>query len=316
MILLHHLQNRFFQFSMALRSILSAGVCLSQQELVQLGQHYRLDPLELGDTLAALTKNGLLETIPAAGNRVFYRTSGQSVASMPAGVTEREYLQHILRLPEAGLFLDGQLRAMLLEEGEDPFSRIRRLQPEPMEGVAEICPQDFQTVLQAIREKRQICYRYRTKASDVYVNASCVPWKLEHSVYDRRWWIILYDPEADRTIKAVLSNLCQVQLGAQHNVTEEQILAALDKLKEPEPVRLLVEDKRNALERCFLSFENREVLESRDLGDQRYVLAFSYYRFDTEEILRKLLYLGPAVTLVGPESLKEMLRSRIMQALE
>ena len=316
MILLHCLQNRFFQFSLALLDMLSACGSLDRNAVVNLGTNYRLETMETEIILSALKDNEFLQLAPAEGNWIRCQACENTHIRFPAGTHERSYLQYILRLPEASLFLENELREKLLQEGLDPFSQIRRLLPQNSKDTDALRPEDFRTVLQAIDEGRMICYRYRTKGSQGYIHTSCVPWKLEHSVYDCRWWVILYDPAADRTIKAVLSNLRNVQLGDKHSIPQEQILAAMEKLKHPEPVRLIIKDERNALERCFLSFENREVLESRDLGDQRYVLAFSYYRFDTEEILRKLLYLGPAVTLVGPESLKEMLRSRIMQALE
>lgn len=84
----------------------------------------------------------------------------------------------------------------------------------------------------------------------------------------------------------------------------------------PEPVVLQVTDIRNGLERCFLQFETQEIIDTKNLGDHRYELSFVYYRFETEEIMRKLMSLGTSVTLMGPESLKEAFRERLRSALE
>ena len=315
MTLLQSLQNRGFQFSLALLSLLQAEYTLDRNTVLALGANYRLDIPETEKILSALNTSQLLELETGSGKWICRHSGNSARPDMPAQPHVLDYLQYILRLPEASLFLPADLREKLLADTPDALLQLHRLIPENSTDTPRLCPEDFQTLLQAICQQREICYSYRTKDSQDYIRTTCVPWKLEHSVYDSRWWVILYDPTAGRTIKAVLSNLQDVHLGGKHGISEAQILEAMDALKDPEPVRLVVKDTKNALERCFLCFENREFIQTEALGEDLYSLAFTYYRFDTEEILRKLLYLGPAVTLAGPESLKNQLRSRILQGL-
>ena len=96
---------------------------------------------------------------------------------------------------------------------------------------------------------------------------------------------------------------------------EADIGAAMDALLEPEPLTLEVHDIHGALERCFLVFENQLFEETRRTAPGRYRLSFRYYRFDRMEILRRLLYLGPPVRLVGPASMREALGAMLDAAL-
>ena len=90
----------------------------------------------------------------------------------------------------------------------------------------------------------------------------------------------------------------------------------MERLLEPEPVVLRVRKTKGALERCFLVFENQLFLETEQLSPDAFRLSFQFYRFDRGEILRRLLYLGPAVELLSPQSLREELLELVEQALE
>ena len=142
-----------------------------------------------------------------------------------------------------------------------------------------------------------------------------MPWKLEYSAYDRRWWVILYDEQAGRTIKAKLSSLKDITLDRPAQSTQEEIAQAMENLLVPEPVVLRVANARNALERCFLVLENQLFTQTVLEEDGNCRLEFRYYRFDEDEILRRLLYLGPDVTLLGPGRMKDKLLVLLEQAL-
>ena len=101
-------------------------------------------------------------------------------------------------------------------------------------------------------------------------------------------------------------------------MTEPEILAAMDQLRENEPVVLRITDSHNALQRCFLTFENQEIRESRRIvedGQVHYQLTFNWFRFDEAEILRRLMHLGPNVALMGPETLRAKLIKQVEDAI-
>lgn len=321
MILFHPLQNRAIQFSLALLAMLQYSPKVPYEDVRALAEDFYLDPLYLESVIATLEKSGIV-TLEKQGRTPTHCCRCQSsdgsfvLPRMPAGDLEKEYLRYILQLPEAELFLPSELRQQLRRDEKTWLHEIQRIAPSQTSHARPVNGDTFRQILRGIREKRMICYQFRVKDSDQCREAQSVPWKLEYSAYDKRWWAILYDPEEKRTIKAVLANLQNVTLGKKHGISEAAIREAIDGLcLKDTPVQLRVENVRNALQRCFLLFENQEFIQTQKLSDNTYLLSFRYYRFDTEEILRKLMMLGPAVTLMQPGSLKQELRKRISAAL-
>lgn len=259
---------------------------------------------------------------------------------LPMSTIEREYLQYILNpnnVPEVTLFLSESTRwalTSIMENwgkqnklGEKSSCRqqvagtlrwVKNIQWKKaigMELPRNPGAEGFRKLICALRERRLISYRYRVRTQHGYQEATCLPWKLEYSAYDRRWWIILYDTQEGRTIKTPLNHLRDIQLLEKSTVTDSAILAAMEKLRMKEPVILHIQDSHNALQRCFIIFENQEITGSDYSSETGYVLKMNAFRFDREEILRQLMYLGPNVRLVEPADLREELRQRLEQAI-
>lgn len=311
--MLNHFQSRQMQFALELCARAEGFGALSAAEIrrIAVNKYGLQSPMELLEWLTAahfLKKEGnqyLLECRPAP--------------VLPAGQLEREYLQYILTLPEAELFLSEQTRQALGGEPSAWMAHIRRFEPKGMELPCNPGPEGFRLLLEAIETQRYIRYRYRQKSSKNWQEAKSRPWKLEYSAYDRRWWVILYNEEERRTIKAPLNHLRDLHLGGKSDVEEEEILATMDQLRKDEPVVLRITDSHNALQRCFLTFENQEIRESRRIvedGQVYYELTFDWFRFDEEEILRRLMHLGGNVALLSPEPLRQKLIERVDKAME
>ena len=62
--------------------------------------------------------------------------------------------------------------------------------------------------------------------------------------------------------------------------------------------------------------ERQRFQESRLLEDGSAILSFHYYRFEESDLLRQLLYLGPAVELKSPPALRKALLERVDRALD
>lgn len=310
--LFHKYQSRVFQFSLELLALLEAQDSLAREEVDPLARRLGLN---YADQVAApLVRAGILEQKDGR----WRRSEEFRSFTLSPGRAELDYLQYILTLPQAELLLDLETRQKLFQAGGDGkyLEDIQHLAPrgEPLpqypgrEGV--------RCLLQAIHEGRLVRYRYRARDIETYRESVVRPWKLEYSAYDRRWWIILYHPQERRTIKARLDNLRDVELLGPSDVSSEEIQAAMERLLEPEPVVLRVRKTKGALERCFLVFENQLFLDTEQLSPETVRVAFQFYRFDRGEILRRLLYLGPAVELLAPQSLREELLELVEQALE
>jgi predicted DNA-binding transcriptional regulator YafY len=65
-----------------------------------------------------------------------------------------------------------------------------------------------------------------------------------------------------------------------------------------------------------MTFERQMLRTIRRREDGNYLLSFRWYAFDESEILQKLLYLGPAVRLLSPVSLRQKLLSLLDEALQ
>lgn len=310
--LFHKYQSRQLQFALGLLAALEGSPELSREQVEAIAAECGLEYAD--QVLPVLTGASIVERTPG-GVRL---AGGFRPSRLPLSIMEREYLQFLLAQREAGLFLDagmrGRLEATLPET--PPFPYFETYGPAEWMNAPELAPEDFDRLLRAIRERRRLHYRYCTTTDPTtFRQAVSVPWRLEFDAYTHRWWLIHYDPAQDRMIKSILNNLRDFRLGERTDVTEGQIQAAMDRLLAADGVVLRILPERNALERCAMVFERQMLRQIRQEPDGSHLITFPYYRFDENEILRKLLYLGPGVQLVSPKHLCRKLISMIDEAL-
>lgn len=304
-------QSRAMQFSLDLFSRLQNGP-LSGEMLAALAREWGLDYAD--QVVQPLREAELLQW----DGKLCRLVPGQPVPRLPMSTPERSYLRAILDLPEAELFLSPETKAKLRGQCActEPETLVEHWAPAGEPVPRQPGPEGFRTLLWAAERRWLVDYVYRTNTDETLRQARALPWKLEYSAYDRRWWVIFYRPEEQRTIKARLENLRQIRLAGPSDVTEAEVEEAMDRLMEPEPVVLEVTRTRGTLERCFLVFENQLFVRTRQVSQDRFRLSFQYYRFDRSEILRRLLYLGPGVRLVSPDGMRRELAELIGRGLE
>lgn len=304
-------QSRAMQFSLDLFSRLQNGP-LSGEMLAALAREWGLDYAD--QVVQPLREAELLQW----DGKLCRLVPGQPVPRLPMSTPERSYLRAILDLPEAELFLSPETKEKLRGQCActEPETPVEHWAPAGEPVPRQPGPEGFQTLLRAAERRWLVDYVYRTNTDETLRQARALPWKLEYSAYDRRWWVIFYRPEEQRTIKARLENLRQIRLAGPSDVTEAEVEEAMDRLMEPEPVVLEITRTRGTLERCFLVFENQLFVRTRQVSQDRFRLSFQYYRFDRSEILRRLLYLGPGVRLVSPDGMRRELAELIGRGLE
>lgn len=304
-------QSRAMQFSLDLFSRLQNGP-LSGEMLAALAREWGLD--YANQVVQPLREAELLQW----DGKLCRLVPGQPVPRLPMSTPERSYLRAILDLPEAELFLSPETKEKLRGQCActEPETPVEHWAPAGEPVPRQPGPEGFRTLLRAAERRWLVDYVYRTNTDETLRQARALPWKLEYSAYDRRWWVIFYRPEEQRTIKARLENLRQIRLAGPSDVTEAEVEEAMDRLMEPEPVVLEVTRTRGTLERCFLVFENQLFVRTRQVSQDRFRLSFQYYRFDRSEILRRLLYLGPGVRLVSPDGMRRELAELIGRGLE
>ena len=231
--LFHKYYNRAFLLALELLARLQGGQTISVREAFELAR-------KKGLTEADSVIKPLLdyEIVQRADNR-YYLNLNYRKLRLPMQQTEKQWLSYMLAMPEARLLLEENLYDRLSEfcGGSDSFDAIQRYAPHAAPcGLQE--QEKIRTLLRAIRGRQNIRYRFRTRDDKTPQTASALPWKLEYSAFDRRWWLILYSEEQDRTIKAKLENILEPEPMQTSDVPEEKIEQAMERLLIPEPVRL------------------------------------------------------------------------------
>lgn len=309
--LFHKYQGRSLQYALEVLALLSAREWVSREELEGLARQLGLD--YAGQVLRPMAAAGMLRLERDGCCRGDLPVS----FSLSLSRVEEEFLAFLLDRPEAECFLHpeaiGRLKGQVEKKGTS-LSAIQRLRPK---NRLDPLPrrEDLAVILGAIRQRRMVEYTYQTGADPLPRRAVTVPWKVEYGAFDRRWWVIFYDPAARRTIKARLDNLSQLRPGPVAELAPGEIQEAMEALLEQEPVVLGVSPTRGALERCFLAFEDQLFVETAQESRERVLLRFRWYRFDRNVILRRLLSLGPGVTLLGPDDLRKEFLRLVEQAL-
>lgn len=300
----------------AVIDLMLAGACgreLSREELETLLEQNHIRGNQ-SDAIRFFEKLGLL--VRTERDR-FRLAEGITVAKNldpPVSRMEEEYLQYAARQPEAQYFL-GDLAERLRTDTSDNLSFLQTVQGGDEEP--QISPELFQTMLKAIAERYTLCYTYRTREDPQLRADEQIPFRLEYNVFDRRWWLLLYLREQNRTVKVKLEHIRSARLGKKHEVKDEDIREAVCKrYLRKDPVRLLVRDEKNAVERTFLTLGQSPNLTACRQEDGQVLVTFQWFDYDREDLVKKLLYLGDAVTLLGPPEIREHLIRRLREALD
>lgn len=227
---------------------------------------------------------------------------------------EYDYLQDICHTAEAELFFDD---SPIVATEDSILNYIDRKNTQGKKNeVYCIDKEVFRNLLKAIREGLYIEHTYSTNINPALRTAKIIPYRLEHSVFDGRWWLISYLEQEQRPIKSRLENIKSVRLLEKHNTSESIIQKSiLDHMAENEVV-LIIHNEKNVLERCFKIFENMFDMTAYKHDNNLYELRFRYLEWDRHVIVRKLMYLGEHVKIQSPDIIKYEVIKELKSALK
>lgn len=210
--------------------------------------------------------------------------------------------------------------------------------------------QSFRLVMDAIRKGKTINFAY-TSAKGKYAQKTCLPLKIEYSPKNDRFRLIAYrGPFGNRLImeryrldgmrnvtllepsqndivdtidKASDNSTVNTAAEALANATDNTIIQAasisLDAhMRESygtEPVRLIIQNKRNALERAMLHFANYDK-DTKQLDENTWECCIYYDSSMETELLIEILSFGPVVKVVSPDTFVAQIRERLKKQLE
>lgn len=172
-------------------------------------------------------------------------------------------------------------------------------------------------ILEAIDSGKLIMYTNVDRNGNEYKNVLAVPLRIEYSLKDDKFRASVYSIKEKRAIMINLNNLKEISIiEKKSEAKREDIIKGIKESKYcEEPITITLEDRRGAMERCFMSFSSFE-RSSKLIDKGRYEVDIYYYQFQEEEVISKIISLGPFVVVKGPERIRNKVIDRIKKAYE
>lgn len=248
-----------------------------------------------------------------------YLSKIDNLEVLPLTILQRRWLKALLMDEKIGLFLDSAQKdviAAYLEDVEPLFL------PDDFYYYDRFCDGDdfysqtyiahFRTIIKAIRKKQYIRITFCSRR-DNRICRTYLPCRMEYSQKNNKFRLLaIYENKSGRQQIQII-NLSRIE---EISVTGEVCKIPVhfeDVYKNSyykEPVRLLITNRRNALERAMLHFANYEK-HTRKLDEEHYECLIYYNRNDETELLIEILSFGPMVKVLGPEGFLAQIKERL-----
>lgn len=225
--------------------------------------------------------------------------------SMPLTELQKRWLKSLLSDPRIALFAPSCAGLEDVEPLYDPDTIVyfdRYGGGDPYGDPVYI--ENFRTILQAIREKRQIRVRFHGHTGYRH-SVVCMPYRLEYSAKDDKFRLLAMKKRIPYTVNMARVSSCELR-------------EAYDPESRPTPkeyteeLTIHLRDERNALERVLLHFSHFEK-ETCKLEDGSYQMKLRYDREDETELLIRVLSFGPVMEVVEPAEFRQLIRERLMK---
>ena len=230
-----------------------------------------------------------------------FSTPLQKEPSMPLTDLEKRWMKSVLLDPRIQLFQPDMTG---LEEVEPLFTPDRIVYYDRYsDGVDYRDPayiRHFQTILQALRENRNLFIRFETRLH-AQPGLVVTPYYLEYSEKDDQFRLIAAGYRRRWTIHLARITECVF-------ADKEEPMQLKEAKKDS--VTFELEDRRNALERVLLHFSHLEK-ETKRLDEHRYRVTLKYDREDETEMVIRILSFGAAIRVTEPDHFISLLRERL-----
>lgn len=309
--------NCYFQ---VIKSLIEKKNCISEKELT-----YRIQKSGFEESLISLLP-GLTEN-----GWGFYEKEGTNFHSrlstdfyVPLTDLQKSYLKAILTDDKIGLFLDeselDEINAALsdvkpLYNPEDFYYYDRFAHGDDYKDPAY--KKHFRMIMNAIEKHEflDITYesRFRHRVHHYYL-----PCRLEYSIKNDCFRLLAVERNALRHPRIEILNLNRIRDIIPCNETASQfpnINHLLRRSYYKEPVRIIIKNQRNALERAMLQFANYEK-NTRKIDDNTYECLIYYNKKTETELLIEILSFGPMIKVVGNEGFVRLIKERLARQAE
>lgn len=232
---------------------------------------------------------------------------------------ELSWLKNMLEDTQAAFLLSPKLHKKLQQQLKDipllhtneHWKKLRRTEDDT---TAEPLQHHLRTLQQALCQNVQIRYINRDATGQIH-KGTAIPYRLEYDLSDDKYRLIIWNNEQNRAIKVTLANLIELQL-SQEKIPAD-VYISITKFYETRKTSLTLRltPKANAVERCFFLFSPYDKDTWLD-GENDFLFRISFYDFDRQEIIDKILSLGAAVTVLEPVDIRKEIIEKLQAAYQ
>ncbi len=239
---------------------------------------------------------------------------------VPLTDLQKSYLKAILSDEKIGLFLDeakiAQINASLADVeplfSSEDFYYYDRFADKDDYASPEY-KEHFQTILYAIQNRCYVDIIYESRHHR-RMHHKYLPCRLEYSIKNDCFRLLAVASRAQERKRVITLNLQRIVAVTATDIVVHK-LPDISRLYKrscyKEPVRVLIKNRRNALERAMLQFANYEK-STRRLNEDTYECLI-YYNKETEtELLIEILSFGPMLKVVGNETFLRLIKERLI----
>ena len=166
--------------------------------------------------------------------------------------------------------------------------------------------ENFQQIMQAIKQRVAIDASYRTNKDNVIVWTNLVPLTLEYSAKDDKFR--LQGMVGHKHVTLNLGKVITVELGDAVEQEHIQNTAPQEKLV------LELVDERHTMMRALMHFSDL-AKETEKLDDTHYLLTVFYDKSDETEMVYRVLSFGPTIKVREPEGFVELVKERLTEQM-
>lgn len=238
----------------------------------------------------------------------------------PTTPTELVWLKTMLLDPRADYLLSTELKEKLL-------ARLDSVEPLPADiwemvqrtgdDIASIT-QALASIWRALNAHYQLRLDYTGRTGKPHTDP-LEPLRLEYDITGSRYNLIAYSRERSRAIKARVSSIRDIEeLPECPNGADVEKLYHdfLNDKKHTLVLRILArQDRFNVSDRAFTLLAPYDHGGSYDEGNGEYTLEISYYDFDREDLLRRILSLGANAIVESPTDMRDEIIARLKARL-
>ena len=290
-----------------------------------------LNPESLREQLIGSTQNTFEEFINSLVNKydglstkspnadILYESNGkmlpirQNYIPIRTTFAEKAWLFYILKNSKADLFLDSDVKEKLINALsssidspiKEDYIDIRNFSDANSLEITPDMISNFRNIVTAITEHRHLTLTNKTFSGVEYTHQSVIPYKLEYAAQFDSFSLSAYPLNIKRPVKMNLQNISDVVIGEPVKDYEnfvKKFEKMLSDTREKEPVIIEISNEDEAYDRCSYIFSTYEkICYENESGNL--IMKIYYYRFQQDDIIRNILFLGPYIKIISPQKM-------------